>query len=54
VSWKDVTADCDMEYGVLYHEYFANAIGTMGKGYRLTRISGPLTPHVAFIVEKEE
>lgn len=51
-TWRDVTAECDVsESGTIQHE---------GKDvywdvrYRMVKISGPLTPHVAFIVEKQE
>jgi hypothetical protein len=51
-KWKDITAECDVsETGTIQHE---------GKDvywdvrYRIVKISGPLQPHVAFIVEKQE
>ena len=57
VSWKDVTAECEIEWDggegrwVITHK---DLTVCPYNGYRVTRISGPLTPHVAFIVEKEE
>lgn len=53
MTWRDVTAECeaDEKSGEIRHKgkdiYWDSS-------YRMTRISGPLTPHVAFIVEKQE
>lgn len=54
MSWKDVTAECEAEETatsglVILHQGRDIAWEV---GYRLTKISGPLQPHVAFIVEK--
>lgn len=50
-KWRDITAECDVsDSGAIQHE---------GKDiywdvrYRMVKISGPLQPHVAFIVEKQ-
>ena len=58
--YRDVTAECDFGDGQQASHWrhngvnIAHAQGGLVDGYRLTKISGPLTPHVAFIVEKEE
>lgn len=63
MSWKDVSAECEVQFdNQIYHKTVQP--GTIrwqrvteeagGHPYRLTKISGPLSPHVAFIVEKEE
>jgi len=53
--WRDVTAECEVDRGAMEHQgnhvLVLTAFGAMNH-YRLTKISGPLTPHVAFIVEK--
>lgn len=51
-KWRDITAECDVsDSGAIQHEgkdiYWDSR-------YRMVRISGPLQPHVAFIVEKRE
>lgn len=61
-TWRDVTAECEWVDGRLVHNPPGEVTGIivcgpdlcLYKGYRLTKISGPLTPHVAFIVEKQE
>lgn len=59
--WKDVTAECEGNEKdgngsqfVLRHNGQVILYGITDDPYRLTKISGPLTPHVAFIVEKQE
>ncbi len=64
MTWRDVTAECEWVDGRLIHEYetewahhrttICGGENYLHPGYRLTKISGPLTPHVAFIVEKRE
>ena len=55
MTYRDVTAECEAEDSgteglVILHKGLAI---TWDGGYRLTKISGPLQPHVAFIVEKQ-
>lgn len=60
--WRDVTAECEVTEDGLRHivsdteSVPLTGIGAecMPESYRLTKISGPLTPHVAFIVEMQE
>lgn len=52
-TWRDVTAECEVEDDSCIIRHKGEAIDVMN-GYRVTRISGPLQPHVAFIVEKQE
>lgn len=53
MSWRDVSRECEVDErsGQIWHKdkevYWCS-------NYRMTKISGPLTPHVAFIVEKRE
>lgn len=56
MTWRDVTAECEAEETatsglVILHQGRDIHWET---GYRLTKISGPLKPHVSFIVEKQE
>ena len=56
MTWRDVTAECEAKETatsglVILHQGRDIHWET---GYRLTKISGPLKPHVAFIVEKQE
>lgn len=56
MTWRDVTAECEVEESAtkglrIVHN---GADVLWENGYRLTKISGPLLPHVAFIVEKQE
>lgn len=53
MTWRDVTAECEVEDDSCIIRHKGEAIDVMN-GYRVTRISGPLQPHVAFIVEKQE
>jgi hypothetical protein len=61
-TWRDVTAECEWGKDGLvrliesdFHRCSVHLCGPAylwPEQYRLTKISGPLTPHVAFIVEK--
>ena len=58
-TWRDVTAECESGFyeengriSLTHRTDFWDVLKT--PGYRLTKISGPLKPHVAFIVEKRE
>ena len=59
-AWRDVTAECEWydeggEGALFYHSPCGRKIRVQDtNGFRLTKISGPLQPHVAFIVEKQE
>lgn len=53
MTWRDVTAECEVESGSCIIRHQGREIMPCN-GYRVTEISGPLTPHVAFIVEKQE
>lgn len=64
MTWRDITAECEVQCdNQIYHKdvkpdgspYWRHVTDEVsGYPYRLTKISGPLTPHVAFIVEKQE
>lgn len=61
-TWRDVTAECEVQCdNQIYHKdvkpdgspYWRHVTDEGGNdSYRLTKISGPLKQHVAFIVEK--
>ena len=53
MSYRDVTAECEVEEDSCIIRHHGREIDTRD-GHRITMISGPLTPHVAFIVEKRE
>lgn len=55
-TWRDVSRECEVdESAVKGLRILHNGVDVLWDGgYRLTKISGPLTPHVAFIVEKQE
>ena len=55
MTWRDVTAECEVdESSVKGLRILHNGADVLWDGtYRLTKISGPLKPHVAFIVEKQ-
>lgn len=56
MTWRDVSAECEAvetpSKGMLIQHQGRDV--HWETGYRLTKISGPLQPHVAFIVEKQE
>lgn len=59
-TWRDVTAECESgvyeengRISLTHRNGFWDVLKCAGQ-YRLTKISGPLSPHVAFIVEKQE
>lgn len=56
MSWRDVSRECEVdESAVKGLRILHNGVDVLWDGgYRLTKISGPLAPHVAFIVEKRE
>lgn len=54
MSWRDVTAECEVSEDGEVIMKDGRVFSRCPVGYRLTKISGPLTPHVAFIVEKQE
>lgn len=58
MTWRDVSRECEVEGVAIMHGRVGVAQlvaePDIQSGYRLTKISGPLTPHVAFIVEKQE
>lgn len=62
MSWRDVSRECEVTEDGLRHVISGHeSVPLTGPGvecmpapYRLTKISGPLQPHVAFIVEKQE
>lgn len=60
-KWRDVSSECEALDNQIIHKtmkngqaFCAHVTDEVGSRYRLTKISGPLTPHVAFIVEKQE
>ena len=53
MTWRDVTAECEWEDGELRHHDGDYCQPVTEPAYRLTKISGPLQPHVALIVEKQ-
>lgn len=58
MSWRDVSRECEFSESdmalKLGDELIFGILSPHGRKIRLTKISGPLTPHVAFIVEKQE
>ena len=57
MTWRDVTAECEFSESdtamKLGDELIVGVLSPHVRKIRLTKISGPLNPHVAFIVEKQ-